>query len=160
VKKLKICYAICLALVLVAFSMSWYPTSVPVMKEHKFQKMLPSPLSEYAIGSAPYTGWDVFPFTAPAVIGFLLALVVLFTKRRVFALALAAGILMFVGILAGLACAPSVISTWVGTEHIYGTGSLLLGNGWYFSFVMSLVLLIVPFVPRKMGWTMQAGTDH
>lgn len=142
-KKLKIYCAILLILMLIAFSTPWYPTYVPLKGEYGFQKMNPSPLHQYFIGSEPYTGWDILPFTAPCVIGFLLGLAVLLTKRRPFALSMVAGALIFLGVLvAGLACAPSVIETWTSPQYIYGRGGPALENGWYFALLTSVAYLV------------------
>jgi ribosomal protein L40E len=76
-RKESVIYAILWFLTILAFSIPWYSGN-----------------------GETYTGWNfVIPFSATYLIGILLGLIVLITKRWAFGLTIAAGILMILGVV-------------------------------------------------------------
>jgi hypothetical protein len=114
-RKSTIVYAVLWLLTIVAFSLPWYSTD-----------------------GNTFTGWNfVIPFSATYLLGILLGLIVLITKRWAFGLTILAGILMILGIVGagvggGITQALSSISGQTATAE----------GGIGFAFVISLVYLV------------------
>ncbi len=114
-RKSTIIYALLWFLTIVAFSVPWY-----------------------TVGGHTFTGWNfVIPFSASYLIGILLGLIVLITKRWAFGLTIVAGILMILGIVgAGIGGGISEALSGVSGQTTTAQG----GIG--FAFVISLVYLV------------------
>jgi ribosomal protein L40E len=115
VKKESIIYVVLWLLTILAFSAPWYSTN-----------------------GASYTGWNfVIPFSVTYLVGILLGIIVLVTKRWAFGLTIAAGTLMILGVVgAGIGGAiGELMGALTGVKASAEPGIGL-------AFLMSLVYLV------------------
>ena len=113
----RITYAVLCVLALVAYFMPWA-----------------------TMGDTSYSGWSgIVPFTFTYFIGLIIALVVLFTRYKAVGLTIFAGILMFIGVLGGIAIAGVA----GGLSEAAGGGAAHTGGGMVFAFLISVAYTIL-----------------